>query len=712
MNHHPRNLDDFYDSHVGARRQLYTTQRLADRLGEPTVIVSAILLVVAGLYNFWGSPPVERITSWSEAAVWDSLVYCTPRFLIKAVENWRFPSLIPRHMESDRLSTHAAKSEAMRKILGVGSSGSVVAAAFQARGRALSMSSMLGFKADAERPPGLGNRDNSCFQNSILQGLSSLPSLPAYLSVSAQATEQDDSSREVAQTLKALIQDLTDGTNNGKTIWTPSKLRFMSTWTQQDAQEYYSKILDDIDKSIAKIAIAKTRKPGFETESKKDESGGSQHSGDSGYQSLPVLPSNSTPAAMRNPLEGLLAQRVACVQCGYSEGLSMIPFNCLTLSLGLERRRHDLFERLDAYSKVEPIEGVECSKCTLLKAQRLLSKLLERMKEGDSSQEQLAEPSRRLAAVEEALEDDDFEDETIKEKCKIPNGSRVTTTKTKQVVIARPPQSLVVHMNRSVFDPSTFDMMKNSAPVDYPMTLDLGPWCLGSKSGGPSTFSSDMAPDEMATENTDLEHWALDARSSMIAGDLGKSRLTGPIYELRAAVTHSGRHENGHYVCYRKHPRSALPSKSLTQEAADGTDRDEFRSDDGVLEAKSGSEKEERSEQGDGTTEMEWWRLSDHNVTRVEEDTVLSLSPGVFMLFYDCVDSSMVVGDDLDTMQDSLNVHTSISLAEDEPPPLATPELTGDDEDDDPETGPDEPGTPRNPTELDVPDDLSQCNKD
>jgi ubiquitin carboxyl-terminal hydrolase 1 len=351
---------------------------------------------------------------------------------------------------------------------------------------------------------------------------------------------------------------------------------------------------------------------------------------------------------------------------------------------------------LDAYSKLEPIEGVECSKCTLLKAQRLLTKLVERMRGSGSNDEQLAEPLRRLAAVEMALENDDFGDKTIAEKCKITAQGRVSSTKTKQVVIARPPRSLAIHMNRSVFDPSTFNMMKNSAPVSFPLTLDLGPWCLGSKT---------MHSGEESTE-TDMnaELWALNPRASMIAGDCETSRLSGPIYELRAAVTHSDRHENGHYICYRRHARHK-PPVSVTASKDPGSkdppleDQDDVQSTDGS-ETSHGILGEQSVAKGDvDENEMVWWRLSDHNVSRVDEETILSLSSGVFMLFYDCVDPSMVVNEDFDVMEDA---QTTLSPAPilDGALPIATPELTGDGGEDGGHTESEGPGTPRNPDEL------------
>ncbi|KAH8177255.1 ubiquitin carboxyl-terminal hydrolase domain-containing protein [Sarocladium implicatum] len=695
--HPPRqDFQDFYEAQVGARRQLHSATTLTDRFREPSIVLTVVLLLAAALYNFWGSPSLETAVIWLESSLWDLLVTLSPAALIQALDRRRSTS----RMNPASLDTHAAKSAAMRRILGLSSTGGVVSSALQSRTRALSVSSMLGFKADPERPPGLGNRDNSCFQNSILQGLASLQTFPDYLAACERAAEADDADSEVAQTLRALINDLTDGVHNGRTIWTPNKLRFMSTWTQQDAQEYYSKILDDIDKGIAKSASNNMRRPGFESDRTANETFESEHSDGNNYQSLSASSKSHDISASRNPLEGLLAQRVACVECGYSEGLSMIPFNCLTLSLGLDRGQHDLYERLDAYSKVEPIEGVECSKCTLLKAQRLLKKLIEQMRGGGSSEAQLAEPLRRLAAVEEALEDDDFEDKTIVEKCKIPSQSRVSSTKTKQVVIARPPRSLAVHMNRSVFDPSTFDMMKNSAPVNFPLTLDLGPWCLGSKIPDDTSAQPDVAATEGAG-NT--ESWALDPRASMVAGDTEPSRLSGPIYELRAAVTHAGRHENGHYICYRRHARQKTPTQ--TAEEAEAVQKMDQTVENDDVQSQSDIETDQRSSEGVGavgdseTAEMSWWRLSDHNVSRVEEDTVLSLSPGVFMLFYDCVDPSMVVNDDADIMQDAQAEINASSTLEDDLP-VATPELTGDD-DDGVQTPSEGPGTPRNAADGD-----------
>ncbi|KAJ4863809.1 ubiquitin carboxyl-terminal hydrolase domain-containing protein [Trichoderma breve] len=610
MNSRQRGFDTFYDDQVAARRQFYARETAVNRINDYAVLVTVATLVVTLLAKFC-SPDgsIEGIFSLVGGFLWDALVFLIPSPLLFAIDNWMDSSATRPMRDNTNQSTYAAKSKAMRRVMGLDRQDGVMNSVLRARTRALSMTgSVLGLKIESDRPAGLGNRDNSCYQNSVLQGLASLHSMPDYLAACLKGVDETGHAADenVAHTLRMLIADLNDVSNNGKTLWTPSLLKSMNTWTQQDAQEYYSKVLDDIEKGAALVAknLSSDKLMGLETGeySNADERSTSEHSDDSGYQSL-------------------LAQRVA---------------------LGLDKNHHDLYERLDSYSKVEAIEGVECPKCTLLKAQRLLTKLVERLESGGSTKEQLGEPLRRLEAVQTALEEDDFEEETIRDRCKIPAQSRVNVTKTKQMVIARPPQSLAIHVNRSVFDPSTFNMIKNSAPVSFPMTLDLGPWCLGSAE--PAKPVKEKATDEKE-EKDDEEQWHLDPMSSMVAGDLGESRLTGPIYELRAAVTHYGRHENGHYICYRKYP--PLRPESVD----DAGDDKEADSPEAVDDMPADPNAEETTEKSTSKIDRDasWWRLSDHNVSQVNEEIVMSLAPGVFMLFYECVDPSMILQSEVET---------------------------------------------------------------
>ncbi|KAI0852173.1 cysteine proteinase [Daldinia vernicosa] len=614
----------------------YVPDILLERLQQPSVLVPLLLLLFTIFYQYLHSSPFSRPRHPGEL-LWDFIVTITPATVLYALDGWLHPPTFPTpgSMSSTQPRSHATKSELLRRILGMDGPGGIITSVADAgRRRLSSLSSSTLVKHKTDQPPGLGNYDNSCFQNSILQGLSSLRPFPLYL---ARGLEQDgsDSDEELgsASSLRDLISKLTGNNYNGKTLWTPKKLKSLDTWQQQDAQEYFSKILDEVEKEIMKTVKPTPHSPGFEVAGIRDDTEDSQHSDDSGYQSLPVLSKAGSDARLlRNPLEGLLAQRVACVQCGYSDGLSMTPFNCLTLNLGLEQTEHDLYERLDSYTDLETIEGVECAKCTLLSYRKLL-KILQSRRGNDATETELRKLNSRLEVVELALEEDDFQETTLKDKCEI--RKRVSSTKTKQVAIARPPQSLAIHMNRSVFDENTGQMFKNLAAVRFPKTLDLGPWCLGSAGGPAGLIQGRM--DSTASASDDEEQWVTDPKSSMVSGDIKPSRISGPLYELRAVITHQGRHENGHYVCYRRHP--CKPSKLEDEESDSGIGSDNTAGDESTLA--DGVDGDDGECTG-STTDAKWWRLSDESVWEVSEETVLAQG-GVFMLFYDCIDPNSVL---------------------------------------------------------------------
>lgn len=600
--------------------------QLRDRFANPAVLTTISVLILTTLFH-------QIVQRQGRArgllqTLWDSLRYFMPAKILSTIDRHAGWSLFPvaTMLEPSPIDTDAQNSSTFQKVL----------TQFSQVGRKSldglsSAASALTGKGLADQPPGLGNRDNSCFQNSILQGLSALKPLPGFLA----AVSSEKSQLGAVSALWNLIGDLNCPSNNGRTLWTPDILRRMNTWQQQDAQEYLIKILDQIDKEVIRSAQGQeVPSPQLENEWGPDDSTASEHSDDSGYQSMSSYGRPRPGRRLRRtPLEGLTGQRVVCTQCGHCPGLSLIPFNFLTLSLG-NRFEHDLYEMLDNHTKIEPIQGVECNKCTLLNMADELKLLVQK------TSGQVPAFVQRLRVIEEALEDDDFEDDTLKKKCHVPKTKFVCSTKTKQMAIARAPQSLVFHMNRSVFDEMTGNMFKNHAAVRFPSELDLGPWCLGSST--PMQKGPPDVQDRSSSGLEDEEQWPTAPYTSMIAGGEAKSRITGPLYELRAVVTHQGAHSNGHYVCYKKYAKLSLKEKSVADMSS--TTKDE--------EEDYGSEPSE--DHNDGAEQ--WWRLSDDNVIKVDEEIVLSQG-GVFMLFYDCVDPHQV-------RVDTVEVSTTASLEE------------------------------------------------
>ena len=577
--------------------QLQTSHRLHTPLSAPTstttayVVLSLVLIYYILHYLDYTNLPLSEL-------LWNAAVYMTPSNLVATLDKDFAKSILPE-AEGDNAGFdpkgHAGKSNALRRILGL-ETGGLIHVVQQTR----TLSNLGGIlkTRPTNSPPGLGNWDNSCYQNSVLQGLSSLDSLPIFLEYSGEV----DTRSSTRKALRDLAARLNDADNVGKTFWTPAKLKNMSSWQQQDAQEYFSKVLDEVEKDIARdmrksprlFGLEDLSAPNDEVQNVSTKHNLSDVQSPISASRISHLPNRKTAVMTHNPLEGLLAQRVGCQQCGYVEGLSLVPFNCLTVPLGKEWL-YDLRACLDDFTALEPINGVECAKCTLLQAERQMVQILETLRpscgddrEANVSQTILAlckSVGERLKAVREALDDQDFSENALK-KCQVGPKNRISTTKSRQAVIARPPKALTIHVNRSEFNEATGMQSKNYANVRFPMKFGLGPWCLGHL-------------------EEDTENWNTDPSKSMLPdlslGDEDNTLEQRPQYELRAVVTHYGKHENGHYICYRRSPQKVKK-----------------------LHAVDTISKEPPS----------WWRLSDEDVTEVSEEKVLAQG-GVFMLFYE-----------------------------------------------------------------------------
>ncbi|KAK1780386.1 ubiquitin C-terminal hydrolase [Copromyces sp. CBS 386.78] len=659
QNHHPprSHPKNYYHAYPADRQ-------LRDYITSPTIIISVILLFLSALYQLLFSDQHTRTRL--KNIIWARVVDIIPATLLFKVDGFLNPPLFPNPMTPAEIDTsHEAKSQALGRILGLDKPGGVMESVTSAGLKGLSTLSSVGWSFNnntSDRPAGLGNNDNSCYQNSILQGLASLQGLPEYLARVSQMDSNTKSTMPTTQAMAGLIATLNDKANYGRCVWPPGVLKNMSTWQQQDAQEYFSKLLDQIDREVAKATATYRKSLAFDRDLLQDDGASSHHSDDSGYHSSSQTSSVSDVQQTKNPLEGLMAQRVVCVKCKHFEGLTLIPFNCLTLNLGSGQLGYDLYERLDYNARVEFIEGVHCPKCSLLKMQQKIKGLIV-MPMVANDEARVSEFRERLAAVEEALEEDMFDDKTLAEKCKVPAKQRVESTKTKQTAISQPPKSLVIHINRSVFDERTGYMYKDSSAVRFPSMLDLGPWCLGSAKkradleGANGILPSSTSNGDQSAE--DEEKWNVEPTVSMVAGSQRPSTLTGPIYELRAVITHQGRHDSGHYVCYRKHYISppekenqpeVPPPQLVAEDEADAPDA-QAPDQKPIIETmatveegapSAASEDEEKTLVSDAEEEAtsQWWRLSDTDVFKVDEESVLERGD-VFMLFYECVEPEM-----------------------------------------------------------------------
>lgn len=417
----------------------------------------------------------------------------------------------------------------------------------------------------------------------------------------------------------------------------------MDSWEQQDAHEYFSKVLDDVEKEVIAAIKSQTEKEEAEEKegAKEKVSTDPEKTDDSHRSSPPIDPP-------RLPLEGLTAQYVRCTTCGYSEGLSLTPFTSLTVPLECVGVTN-IQSCLDEFTKMEAIDEVQCAKCTVTKALHGLKK--ERSKMAGSGGNK--EPSLigvfddRITKLEECFKNNDFSDETLLGVCKIPKKTWMSSTKTRQAVLASLPPSLVIHINRSVFNELTGAMRKNTSLVGFPLELDLAEWSLSKASR-----QLDLAPDmhkqpyarefirDTAAERAEKGGGHISScpdRSvvSLLPASAADAHISAWRYRLRALVAHHGRHENGHYFCYRYHdaPSRLNQSKPASQQSGSdsGSDSSTVRSSgSGANTPGLGSDADADAETG------RWWYFSDEYVSESSEAAVLRQGE-VFMLFYERV---------------------------------------------------------------------------
>jgi ubiquitin carboxyl-terminal hydrolase 1 len=356
---------------------------------------------------------------------------------------------------------------------------------------------------------GLWNVGNTCYQNSVLQALASLENLTAWL----QAIEDGTA----AEALERMLEDLNTVKETPRAMMASSLITHASGgakgWMfneQQDAQEFLQGLMGVLEREVGKVVAKRKAEKALGLEALVSE-------GD-------AKPTELDPS-LRSPFEGLLAQRVGCLECKYVESISLQPFT--TLSLPIPSTSATTLEScLRAFTAIENIPQVDCDKCTLLAVQSRLQGLLQPTADpevGELPAEHRETIKTRLRAVNAALEDDNFTPKIP--GVKLTGAHKVSSTKTKQVKIARTPLLLVLHTNRSQFDILTGTVGKNYAAIKFPYVLDLG------ATGAVTSY----------------ETLSMDLGTPMSSAGNGEC-----VYELKAVVSHYGGHHNGHYVSYRR----------------------------------------------------------------------------------------------------------------------------------------------------------------
>lgn len=397
---------------------------------------------------------------------------------------------------------------------------------------------------------GLSNEGNTCFMNSVLQSLASSKELHKFIEENVSSSPPPP----FTLALKTLLDDI-----NGKygsrgsefsTRHLLSKMpngpkqNFFTGYNQEDAQEFYQLVMRIVEKEHKSLVLSRESTPGPQKE--KDSQprfvplqpgflSGSENLGALGHVYVPAhqvdpnVPDSEglvMPIEIITPVDGISAERIGCIACGEVGGIRYSTTSGLSLNLPYDQglyTSYDLHKLLDEWIKPEIIDDVNCNRCGLQQTKEFILQSLEQ----SSSEKLTADFTKRVSEIDLELSKDYVTDEVF-EKLTIKRMVR-KTRKSKQILLSRPPPLLCMHINRSVFDPNTYMVMKNSKNVEFPAILDLNPIVAGPAEINMDARLSFKRPAESdAPQNQNL------------------------LYNLKAVISHYGTHNYGHYICYRK----------------------------------------------------------------------------------------------------------------------------------------------------------------
>ncbi|KAG0013664.1 hypothetical protein BGZ81_000890, partial [Podila clonocystis] len=439
---------------------------------------------------------------------------------------------------------------------------------------------------------GLVNTGNSCFLNSVLQALSALSSLQPYLE--SLLTRADDlklsiEDSQVAEALLETIETLQEPQNTNKSFRPrtfvsaleaarsrdPKASGYSSNIMnrdQQDAQELFQIVSSALSAEELNIEKLQATRPLMDIDLLER------------LVKLDTKTQNKNNPS--NPMVGMLASRLSCIQCGYTEAIRHFAFDNLSLSIP-STYSCSIEDCLQQFVNLESLNDVVCRKCSLLGT---LDRLREEVKRLDSSTSKIIsntatntvrrrkKPSKapvkhhyssdsefdldhdydrmqrpvtytkaeRSAAKAKLVQQQHALITAIRSDVQTPLPN-VTLAKvvsphcTKQVMIGKAPPVLCLHFQRSQYSPYG-TVSKNNCRINFPEYLDLSPFCTSGVLLTRPNVPMSVSEEELASMG--YQPSAKPNKKTM--------------YKLQSVVVHYGGHSYGHFIAYRRKPASMV----------------------------------------------------------------------------------------------------------------------------------------------------------